>query len=216
MGLFNKNIKITQKTATATCPVCGKEHTSTVCEDAPLYLDGTPMMTLEQCLSKFVICDECGYIFNLLSPSGGLLEGQKQEYAAAVATTYDDENLRKLMLLRALSSYKTRGWMWVRYYQEQGKHDVAHTIMREMIANQRKRMTSVGNDAFAYINLPCQFCFYDDYRDVDLLRQLGDFEAANACLKNLMQDARQNNDAALETYLKAEAKLIKKKDTAQY
>lgn len=216
MGLFKKTPKLYYKTCTAKCPTCGKEHTANVCIDAQCYLDGTPMMTIEQCLSKFIICDECGYIFNIASPSGALPNGLKEEYAHVATQAYADEYLRKLTLLQALSTQKHRGWMWLRYYQSTHNTTEAYAVMEEMIAHSQKLVIPMGNDSFMALSLPCQCFFPYELRDIDLLRQLGRFKEANDKITYYQQRIQEPKFDCFDEYLKIERKLINKRDTKQY
>jgi hypothetical protein len=205
--------KVYCKTCTATCPVCKKEHTADVCIDAQRYLDGSPIMTIEQCLSRFVVCDSCGYIFNMEYPSAGWLEGRQQEYQRATTQIYENQNIRKLMLLDALSTREYKGWMWLRYYQDIQDNEKARLVMNEMLTRPYEFDPKLGNDSFVAVRLPHLCFFRTELRDIDFLRQLGRFDEAQEkalyCLRNL----EQLHLTAFEDYLKTELRLIRKRDT---
>ena len=216
MGLFKKTPKLYHKTYTAKCPTCGKEHTATACIGAQRHLDGTPMMTMEQCLSKFIICNECGYIFDISSPGGGLHESKRQEYQTLAGQHYDNEYIKKLTLLRMLSRNQERNWMWLRYYQAVNQPAEVYAVLQEMISNPQKTVTPMGNDSFMALSLPCQCFFPDELRDIDLLRQMGRFDDAHDRISYYQQHIKEPKFDCFEEYLKIERKLVNKRDTKQY
>ena len=220
MGLFTRQeVKvptITKTEYTRECPMCGKEHTVEVCTWAPCYLDGTPMMTLEQYYSRFVICDECHYIFDAKTCCGPLSDYAHQRFPLvreAAMQTYENDILKKQAMLNTLYGNPEVSWVNVRYHQERGQDDAANDIMRQIIANNAEFTQVMGNDSLQYMSLPGQTFYTQDWQKLDYLRQLGLFTDANNFCKKLHQRAIQENDDSLLSFVQTESKLIRKKDS---
>lgn len=186
------------KTEQITCPVCGKQHTVLMHYKPSMWrLDYTPMEPVEKKLNAYTICD-CGMLcynraHTVYKPQEML---QDEQYQSILARSDIDENVKKMMLMERGFFDKGMQLLMAHYYYEcnmpQQRHACLERALQQLRAGKdtvHARLDGASIEALKSKKLHPLMGTLDyvaEYRQIDVLRQLGEYDAAQQLLTKMM------------------------------